>query len=376
MSTPISIRNIHKRYGDVVIIPDLSVDVQAGEFFTLLGPSGCGKTTMLRMIAGFIEIERGTVSFGDKIINDVPVHRRDYGMVFQNYAIFPSMTVEGNVAFGLENRKVSKADAEPRIVEMLTKVRMEHLRKRHPENLSGGQQQRIALARAIVIRPKVLLMDEPLSNLDAKLRVEIREVIADIQREVGITTIYVTHDQEEALSVSDRIAVMNLGQIQQVDAPEAIYRRPYNLFVANFIGTSNVFKGVVTGRTGATTLITLDNGYALNMHDVRQDVENGRRVVVSVRPENIKLRAEPTGLSGTVVLRQFLGSHVQYNMESAQQEHFAVSQNADFDTALHEIGAGMHLDIDGKAANIFDEETSITLMTGVESNVVDPAQAS
>lgn len=373
MSTAISIKNIHKSYGDVVVIPDLSVDVREGEFFTLLGPSGCGKTTMLRMIAGFIEIERGTVSFDRQVINNVPVHRRDYGMVFQNYAIFPSMTVEGNVGFGLENRKVPKGEAETRIVEMLSKVRMEHLRKRHPENLSGGQQQRIALARAIVIRPKVLLMDEPLSNLDAKLRVEIREVIADIQREVGITTIYVTHDQEEALSVSDRIAVMNLGEIQQVDAPEAIYRRPYNLFVANFIGTSNTFKGSVSGRSDGDSHITLDNGYRFTMLGLRADVTEGQRVIASVRPENLKLCREPTGFSATVYLRQFLGAHVQYNMETAGGERFAVSQGADFDTELLEIGDTVHLDIDGRAANVFDEATAVTLMKGVGSNVASAA---
>ncbi|MFT3889824.1 MAG: ABC transporter ATP-binding protein [Arachnia sp.] len=376
MSVPIKIRNITKRYGDVIVIPDLSVDIKEGEFFTLLGPSGCGKTTLLRMIAGFIDIERGTVAFGEKVINNVPVHQRDYGMVFQNYAIFPSMTVEKNVAFGLENRKVPKAEAEKRIVEMLEKVRMDHLRKRHPENLSGGQQQRIALARAIVIRPQVLLMDEPLSNLDAKLRIEIREVIADVQREVGITTVYVTHDQEEALSVSDRIAVMNLGEIQQVDAPEAIYRRPYNLFVANFIGTSNVFGGVVTARDGDTTTVVLDNGYELRVDGLRAGVENGRRVTVSVRPENFRVSATPTGLSASVHLRQFLGSHVQYNLETPSGERFAVSQGADHDTQLHEIGDTIHLTIDGKAANVFDEMTTVTLMEGVSSNVVDSSQAS
>lgn len=375
MTTPINIRNIHKRYGDIVVIPDLSVDIREGEFFTLLGPSGCGKTTMLRMIAGFIEIERGTVSFGDKIINDVPVHRRDYGMVFQNYAIFPSMTVEGNVGFGLENRKVPKSEAEERIIEMLTKVKMEHLRKRHPENLSGGQQQRIALARAIVIRPKVLLMDEPLSNLDAKLRVEIREMIADVQREVGITTVYVTHDQEEALSVSDRIAVMNLGEIQQVDSPEQIYRRPFNLFVANFIGTSNRFEGVIVSRESGDTLILLANGYEVQIANVVADAEVGKTVVVSVRPENFFLRSRPTGLAAKVYLRQFLGAHVQYNLETPTGDKFAVDQNASFDTELHEIGDIIHLDIDPKAVNVYDAESSLTLMEGVVSNVAKTFEA-
>ena len=370
MSVPISIRNVTKRYGETVVIPDLSADIYDGEFFTLLGPSGCGKTTLLRMIAGFIKIERGTISFGDKVINDVPIHHRDYGMVFQNYAIFPSMTVEKNVLFGLENRKVPAKEAQDRTMEMLAKVRMDHLAKRHPENLSGGQQQRIALARAIVIKPQVLLMDEPLSNLDAKLRVEIREFIADIQREVGITTVYVTHDQEEALSVSNRIAVMNLGEIQQVDRPEQIYRRPYNLFVANFIGTSDRFDGVVIERAGEVTTIALDNGYVLNVKGLKTGVENGRKVVVSVRPENFKITEEPTALECTVRLRQFLGSHVQYSLDSTYGEHFQVSQNADFDTKLHEEGDKIYLSIDAKAANVFDAATTETLMEGVQSNVV------
>lgn len=376
MSVSISIRNVLKRYNDTVVIPDLSADIKDGEFFTLLGPSGCGKTTLLRMIAGFIDIERGTISFGDRVINNVPIHERDYGMVFQNYAIFPSMTVEKNVLFGLENRKVPKAEAEQRMVEMLAKVKMDHLRKRHPENLSGGQQQRIALARAIVIRPQVLLMDEPLSNLDAKLRIEIREAIADIQREVGITTVYVTHDQEEALSVSDRIAVMSAGEIQQVDAPETIYRRPFNVFVANFIGHSNSFAGAVTAQDAEGAEITLDDGYRLRLTTLRRDVEVGHRVLVSVRPENFRVEAERTGLAGTVRLRQFLGSHVQYNLDAPGEAEFQLSQSADFGTKLHDIGEVIHLGIDERAVNVFDAATSETLIEGVVSNVVTAAAAS
>jgi iron(III) transport system ATP-binding protein len=373
VSVAITIRNITKRYGDVVVIPDLSADIRRGEFYTLLGPSGCGKTTLLRMIAGFIDIERGTIAFDDQVINNVPVHKRDYGMVFQNYAIFPSMTVEKNVLFGLENRKVPKAEAEQRMVEMLAKVKMDHLRKRHPENLSGGQQQRIALARAIVINPAVLLMDEPLSNLDAKLRVEIRQAIADIQREVGITTVYVTHDQEEALSVSDRIAVMNLGEIQQVDAPETIYRRPYNMFVADFIGHSNSFSGVVESQEAGSTRIRLEGGLSLVLTTLRYGIANGTKVVVSVRPENFRIVDRPTGLAGTVRLRQFLGAHVQYNLDMADGGRFQLVRNADFGTPLHEIGDVLHLEIDERAANVFDAETTETLIEGVHRNVVAEA---
>ena len=369
MSVPITIRNITKRYGDTVVIPDLSADIHDGEFFTLLGPSGCGKTTLLRMIAGFIDIERGSIAFGDQVINNVPVYKRDYGMVFQNYAIFPSMTVEKNVMFGLENRKVPKPEAEQRTLAMLAKVKMEHLAKRFPENLSGGQQQRIALARAIVINPQVLLMDEPLSNLDAKLRIEIRQAIADIQREVGITTVYVTHDQEEALSVSDRIAVMNAGQIQQVASPEAIYRRPFNQFVAGFVGHSNSFGATVLENAGGRAGLRLDSGHTVALDTLRPDVTAGDEVIVSVRPENFVVADGPTGLSGTVRLRQFLGAHVQYILDDPHGREFLLNQSADFGTRLFEIGDTIDLNLDARAINVFDAAGE-TLIEGVTSNVV------
>ncbi len=369
MSVPITIRNITKRYGDTVVIPDLSADIHDGEFFTLLGPSGCGKTTLLRMIAGFIDIERGSIAFGDQVINNVPVYKRDYGMVFQNYAIFPSMTVEKNVMFGLENRKVPKPEAEQRTLAMLAKVKMEHLAKRFPENLSGGQQQRIALARAIVINPQVLLMDEPLSNLDAKLRIEIRQAIADIQREVGITTVYVTHDQEEALSVSDRIAVMNAGQIQQVASPEAIYRRPFNQFVAGFVGHSNSFEATVLENAGGRAGLRLEGGHTVALDTLRPDVTAGDEVIVSVRPENFIVADRPTGLSGTVRLRQFLGAHVQYILDDPRGREFLLNQSADFGTRLFEIGDTIDLTLDARAINVFDAAGE-TLIEGVTSNVV------
>ena len=369
MSVPITIRNITKRYGDTVVIPDLSADIHDGEFFTLLGPSGCGKTTLLRMIAGFIDIERGSIAFGDQVINNVPVYKRDYGMVFQNYAIFPSMTVEKNVMFGLENRKVPKPEAEQRTLAMLAKVKMEHLAKRFPENLSGGQQQRIALARAIVINPQVLLMDEPLSNLDAKLRIEIRQAIADIQREVGITTVYVTHDQEEALSVSDRIAVMNAGQIQQVASPEAIYRRPFNQFVAGFVGHSNSFEATVLENAGGRAGLRLEGGHTVALDTLRPDVTAGDEVIVSVRPENFIVADRPTGLSGTVRLRQVLGAHVQYILDDPRGREFLLNQSADFGTRLFEIGDTIDLTLDARAINVFDAAGE-TLIEGVTSNVV------
>ena len=219
MSNEVIIKEAVKRYGDFTALKGVSLDIREGEFFTLLGPSGCGKTTLLRMIAGFNSIKGGDFYFGEKRINDVPAHKRDIGMVFQNYAIFPHLTVDENVAYGLKARKLPKAEIAPRVRDALELVQISHLAKRKPNELSGGQQQRVALARAFVIEPSVLLMDEPLSNLDAKLRVQMRSVIKKLQRRLGITTIYVTHDQEEALAISDRIAVMKDGHIMQIGTP-------------------------------------------------------------------------------------------------------------------------------------------------------------
>ena len=242
MSVNIRIKDAMKCYGNNTIIKDLSVDIKEGEFFTLLGPSGCGKTTLLRMIAGFNSIEGGDFYFGEKRVNDMDPAKRNIGMVFQNYAIFPHLTVKENVAFGLKNRKVSKYVIEVETSKFLKLMKIDEYKDRMPDRLSGGQQQRVALARALVIKPDVLLMDEPLSNLDAKLRVEMRSAIKEIQNNLGITTVYVTHDQEEAMAVSDRIAVMNEGDIQQIGKPKDVYQRPANLFVATFIGHTNTIN--------------------------------------------------------------------------------------------------------------------------------------
>lgn len=236
MSNQVIIQNAVKRYGDFTALNGVSLDIQEGEFFTLLGPSGCGKTTLLRMIAGFNSIEGGDFYFGEKRINDVPAHKRDIGMVFQNYAIFPHLTVRENVAYGLKARKMPAKEIKPKVDEALELVQISHLADRKPNELSGGQQQRVALARAFVIEPSVLLMDEPLSNLDAKLRVQMRSVIKKLQRRLGITTIYVTHDQEEALTLSDRVMVMAGGRIRQIDTPENLLRRPADAYVREFVG--------------------------------------------------------------------------------------------------------------------------------------------
>ena len=268
MNVEIKINHALKKYGDNVIIPDLSLDIKPGEFFTLLGPSGCGKTTLLRMIAGFNSIEGGDFYFGDRRINDLDPSKRNIGMVFQNYAIFPHLTVKKNVAFGLQNRKMPKDKIDAQTEKFLTMMKIQEYKDRLPDRLSGGQQQRVALARALAIEPDVLLMDEPLSNLDAKLRVEMREVIKEIQNELGITTVYVTHDQEEAMAVSDRIAVMNAGVIQQIGTPKALYQRPANLFVATFIGRTNVLE---------KKLVKTENGLAVDFDGYYVPMQSDRR---------------------------------------------------------------------------------------------------
>ncbi|MDN6117610.1 MAG: ABC transporter ATP-binding protein, partial [Lacticaseibacillus paracasei] len=232
----IRIEGAKKVYGDVTVIENLSLTVPDGALFTLLGPSGCGKTTLLRMIAGFNSIEGGDFYFGDNRINNMEPSKRNIGMVFQNYAIFPHLTVRDNVAFGLKQKKATKEKVVAETDKYLKLMQIDEYRDRKPDQLSGGQQQRVALARALAVNPDVLLMDEPLSNLDAKLRVDMRQAIREIQREVGITTVYVTHDQEEAMAISDSIAVMNQGRIQQVGRPKELYHRPKNEFVASFIG--------------------------------------------------------------------------------------------------------------------------------------------
>ena len=285
MSVAIKISHAVKKYGNNTVIPDLSLDIREGEFFTLLGPSGCGKTTLLRMIAGFNSIEGGDFYFNEKRINDVEPNKRNIGMVFQNYAIFPHLTVRQNVGFGLKNRKCSKEEMESRTDEYLKLMQIEEYKDRLPERLSGGQQQRVALARALVIHPDVLLMDEPLSNLDAKLRVEMRSAIKDIQNQVGITTVYVTHDQEEAMAVSDRIAVFDHGVIQQIGTPQQLYQRPKNLFTATFIGRTNIVEGTLTVGGNGTGSLVLARTCGADITGLRGLGNGTYPVKVSVRPE-------------------------------------------------------------------------------------------
>ena len=364
MSEEIIIKHALKKYGDNVIIPDLSLDIREGEFFTLLGPSGCGKTTLLRMIAGFNSIEGGDFFFGEKRINDLDPAKRNIGMVFQNYAIFPHYTVRKNVEFGLKNKKFPKDKIKTQSEKFMQLMQIDQYADRMPERLSGGQQQRVALARALCIEPDVLLMDEPLSNLDAKLRVEMRTVIKNIQHSVGITTVYVTHDQEEAMAVSDRIAVMNAGVIQHVGTPKSIYQRPANLFVATFIGRSNVIKGKLVVDGGKTYLETL-SGYRAEIHTVRPEQQKEQEITMSVRPEEFLLDRDSTeGISAIVDDCVFLGLNTHYFVHLSSGEEVEIIQESSIDSII-EPGSEIKLKINTDKVNLFTADGEENILTGV-----------
>ena len=364
MSEEIIIKHALKKYGDNVIIPDLSLDIREGEFFTLLGPSACGKTTLLRMIAGFNSIEGGDFFFGEKRINDLDPAKRNIGMVFQNYAIFPHYTVRKNVEFGLKNKKFPKDKIKTQSEKFMQLMQIDQYADRMPERLSGGQQQRVALARALCIEPDVLLMDEPLSNLDAKLRVEMRTVIKNIQHNVGITTVYVTHDQEEAMAVSDRIAVMNAGVIQHVGTPKSIYQRPANLFVATFIGRSNVIKGKLVVDGGKTYLETL-SGYRAEIHTVRPEQQKEQEITLSVRPEEFLLDRDSTeGISAVVDDCVFLGLNTHYFVHLSSGEEVEIIQESSIDSII-EPGSEIKLKINTDKVNLFTADGEENILTGV-----------
>ena len=364
MSEEIIIKHALKKYGDNVIIPNLSLDIREGEFFTLLGPSGCGKTTLLRMIAGFNSIEGGDFFFGEKRINDLDPAKRNIGMVFQNYAIFPHYTVRKNVEFGLKNKKFPKGKIKTQSEKFMKLMQIDQYADRMPERLSGGQQQRVALARALCIEPDVLLMDEPLSNLDAKLRVEMRTVIKNIQHNVGITTVYVTHDQEEAMAVSDRIAVMNAGVIQHVGKPKSIYQRPANLFVATFIGRSNVIKGKLVVDGGKTYLETL-SGYRAEIHTVRPEQQKEQEITLSVRPEEFLLDRDSTeGISAIVDDCVFLGLNTHYFVHLSSGEEVEIIQESSIDSII-EPGSEIKLKINTDKVNLFTADGEENILTGV-----------
>lgn len=349
----IIIKDAVKKYGEKTVIKSVNLEIQDGEFFTLLGPSGCGKTTLLRMIAGFNSIEGGEFYFNDTLINNMDPSKRNIGMVFQNYAVFPNMTVRGNIEFGLKERKVPKNEMDERVEKILDIMKIREYADRKPQNLSGGQQQRVALARAIVIEPDVLLMDEPLSNLDAKLRVELREEIRRIQKEIGITTVYVTHDQEEAMAVSDRIAVMKDGVIQQCDMPRKIYHKPNNMFVASFIGTNNVING---NYNRDLKEIVIDSGekFAYDLGNVPS-----QRVKLSIRPEDLRL--DPNGdIEVKIKDEVFLGSTMHYNVELKDNTILNIMEESKYEE-LSRVNTNSKLRVNLGKINVFNEKGDVNL---------------
>ena len=356
MSHAVIIKNAVKKYGDFTAVNGISLNIEQGEFFTLLGPSGCGKTTLLRMIAGFNTVDGGEICFDEQVINTLPAHKRDIGMVFQNYAIFPHLNVADNVAYGLKARKVPKTDITPRVDEALKMVQIDQLKARQPNELSGGQQQRVALARAFVIEPGVLLMDEPLSNLDAKLRVQMRTTIKKLQRRLGITTIYVTHDQEEALAISDRIAVMKEGNIMQIGRPEEIYRKPANPFVANFIGVSNFVDCTVDGQDPKAASVKLHDGYSFQM-PLRAPYSG--EVILSARPEQLFFSEK--GIPGKVNLSVFLGDFIQYEVQLHTGQVLELNEyTKDVDSAKPD-GEEVHISFNPKQVSLYRKDTQEVL---------------
>lgn len=314
-ATPVRLHEVSKRFGkDVVAVDKISLDIEAGTLVTLLGPSGCGKTTTLRMIAGLERVSAGKIYLDSEDITRLPANLRDITMVFQNYALFPHMNVFENVAYGLRVTKRPQDEIAARVQKALSMVGLQGLENRAPKELSGGQQQRVALARALVMQPKVLLFDEPLSNLDAKLRRRVRDEIRDLQQRLGITSIYVTHDQEEALAISDVIVVMNQGMIEQIGSPQELYTKPTNRFVADFVGSANFLHGTFDGKT-----VRIGDYHFAHQQEVRLG-----EVVVMVRPEAVLLSPNAEeGLSATMQSTAYLGSETDILFETAAGEIFA-----------------------------------------------------
>ena len=322
--TDIEVRldHITKAFGDFVAVDDLSLEIGDGEFFSMLGPSGCGKTTTLRMIGGFEDPTAGTVELSGEDVTDKPAYKRDVNTVFQSYALFPHLTVRDNVAYGLKRKKVAKDEVVQRVTEALELVDMPEFGERKPQQLSGGQRQRVALARALVNKPNVLLLDEPLGALDLKLRKQMQLELKRIQTNVGITFIYVTHDQEEAMTMSDRIAVMRGGRVEQIGVPEDIYENPHTEFVAQFLGASNLLSGKVSSVSNGTATVALDGGAEVRVPSSRLDGGQGTDVKVGVRPEKIRMAsngATPSdgsnSIEGTLRMATFIGVSYQYTVE-------------------------------------------------------------
>jgi len=367
-SIDVRLDHITKRFHEVIAVDDLSLEIERGGFFSMLGPSGCGKTTTLRMIGGFEEATSGTIYLGDADVTGLPPFKRDVNTVFQNYALFPHLNVFENVAFGLRRKKASDADIRTRVAAMLELVELPGYEARKPSQLSGGQQQRVALARALINHPRVLLLDEPLGALDLKLRKQMQLELKRIQTEVGITFIYVTHDQEEAMTMSDRIAVMRAGRIEQLGNPEELYERPRTAFVAGFLGVSNLLDGDVVGRDGALAAVRLRDGTVLR---APSELVNGAgQVRVGVRPEKLRVVAVEDGtpaddekglnqLGGTILDASYIGVSTQYLVETADGHKLTVyAQNLETGGAAEALADGQRVLLTWKPQHTFAIEAA------------------
>jgi spermidine/putrescine transport system ATP-binding protein len=358
-SVDVRLDHITKRFHEVVAVDDLSLEIERGEFFSMLGPSGCGKTTTLRMIGGFEEASSGTIYLGDADVTGLPPFKRDVNTVFQNYALFPHLTVFENVAFGLRRRKVASSEIGTQVTQMLELVELPGYEGRKPTQLSGGQQQRVALARALINHPRVLLLDEPLGALDLKLRKQMQLELKRIQTEVGITFIYVTHDQEEAMTMSDRIAVMRAGRIEQLGNPEELYERPTTPFVAGFLGVSNLLDGEIVGRDGSLVSIRLRDGTVLRAPG--DGIATSGPIRVGVRPEKLRVEAGEPGpsnglnaLAGVVLDASYIGVSTQYLIQTADGHRLTVyTQNLDTAGASEAMADGQRVHLTWKPQHTF-----------------------
>ncbi len=355
----ISIRGLTKRYSgdrEMAAVSDLSLDIAANQFVTLLGPSGCGKTTTLRLIAGFITPDAGTIQIGDRTLSSagyaVPPEDRAMGMVFQNYAVWPHTTVYENVVFGLKLRRVSSAEAQKRVESTLALVNLTGFEHRLPSELSGGQQQRVALARSLAVEPQILLLDEPLSNLDAKLRERMRSELKQLQRRTGITFVYVTHDQTEALALSDRIAVMHQGRLHQFGTPQEVYSQPTNRIVADFMGLVNLVRATVAATDGTRLRLRTTAGWDVEVEATEPKRRPGERVAVAIRPENVHLAAEG-GQPETAKVAEitFLGSLMEYHLALPDGSTLRAQTHPSVQFA---VGDAVAVRLDTTRATVFD----------------------
>ena len=339
--TVAELRDVSKRFGDVRAVSDLNLSIGEGEFLSFLGPSGCGKTTALRMLAGFERPTEGDVILDGEVVNSVEPHYRPVNMVFQHYALFPHMTVAQNIGYGLRQRRprLPRAEIVEKVRKTLTIVQLDSFENRKIWEMSGGQQQRVALARAIVNEPKLLLLDEPMAALDRKLRKEMQIELQDLQRQLGITFVLVTHDQEEALSMSDRICVMREGRIVQFGSPQELYDRPNSRYVADFVGTSNFFNGILTDDKDTLATVRLDNGMPMQGRP-SGDMAKGQIVCMSIRPEQMKLHRAGDGLSVEVQNRIFLGEHTEYLVKHETLGNFLVLSPRQYEQAGGPFNAG------------------------------------